>query len=157
MQPATDTAGSVRPSLLAINETGPRSTQGRRQAAEAEDQTLLRCTRTGNTDCRPVRAIINQCLHIRHRIPDMFPRPLGRPVLSSMGRVGGDSKCVSHRQLNVVLHNPSGASASLSLISHFLPFSTPPKHLGDHTSLGCPVRTPPLLLPRTDTENTYKK
>jgi len=73
---------------------GPRSTQGRRQAAEAEAQTLLRCTLTKNIEHRPARAIINQCLHIRHRISDMFPRPLGRPTLGSMGRVGGDSECV---------------------------------------------------------------
>jgi len=114
---------------------------------------LLRCTRTENTEHRPARAIINQCLHIRHRISDMFPRPLGRPTLGSMGRVGGDSKCVSNCQLHVVLHNPSGASAPRSLIPHSLPFGTSPQHLGDHTSLGCPVRTPLLPLHRQQKSN----
>ena len=115
MQPAPENAGSVRPSRIAQKRDGfqehPRTMTGSR------GRTLFRCTRAENTEYRPARAIINQCLHIRHRISDMFPRPLGRPTLGSMGRVGGGSKCVCHSAqvcstiLQTSPHRPFGCSS----------------------------------------------
>ena len=166
---STDAAGTRQRGLCApladraekrrvVNEAGPRSTEGQRQAAEAEAQTLLRCTLTENTEYRPARAIINQCLHIRHCISDMFPRPLGRPTLGSMGRVGGDSNCVIQHPCILGLQSSFGprsyglnSQSCHSALRHS-------QHLGDHTSLGCPVRTPLLPLHRQQiSEHKNKK